>query len=240
MSRNGYSPLRFTVWGNSGSLHSRATNLPFLVQQDWLRKSSIKEVESVAFQDLVLVYHPVHYNPRAIFIFGAERKAIRIHPAQRSGGHPPSLPPSLSSSGRPSSAFSYPRSFWTNCLPKKTRLPQRCNRSFTCSHFHPPVNVKKQSEELREGRCRVHFSKGRMAVNVTKCRHVFMSINISAGKEVGNISLLTLKRIKRTLTPSLVLHCKMMIVQFSVLHNGHIPYYDIYYLKWYNADKCCI
>ena len=94
-SRNGYSPLRFTVWGNSGSLHSRATNLPFLVQQDWLRKSSIKEVESVAFQDLVLVYHPVHYNPRAIFIFGAERKTIRIHPAQRSGGHPPSLPPSL-------------------------------------------------------------------------------------------------------------------------------------------------
>ena len=98
----------------------------FLVKQDWFRKPIWKELESVAFPYLLVnVYHPVQYNPRAIFIFGgAERKTIRIHPSihpvQRSSFL---LSPSPLICFR--LAVSYPRSFWTNtqnCLSKKNQF----------------------------------------------------------------------------------------------------------------------
>ena len=51
-------------------------------------------------------------------------------------------------------------------------------------HCYKSEGINQESWE----RCRGNILTGRMAVNVTKCRHVIMSINISAGKEVGNIS----------------------------------------------------
>ena len=57
------------------------------------------------------------------------------------------------------------------------------------------VNLKKKEREIGYfKKCQDSSSIGSMAVNVTKCRHVIMSINISAGKKSGSISSYTNKR----------------------------------------------